>query len=132
MDLEPLDLIFNHPLLDGEDLPLVVAGYDILLDDKGILVLYLACPALGAHNGPLVLAVEEQHLLVLEVVVGADEAGGLSEVDLIVAVEDDDELLVGLLVEDQLLDEVKDHLAGGLGRAAPGLPCFIDMMDPRV
>ena len=130
VDLEPLNLILNHPPLNREDLPLVVAGYDVLLEDEGVLVLQLACPKLGAHNGPLVLAVEEQHLLVVEVVVGADEAGGVSEVDLFVAVVDDDELLVGLLVENELLDEVKDHLAGGLGRAASGLPRFIDKIDP--
>ena len=42
------------------------------------------------------------------VVVGADEAGGVSEVDLVVAVEDDDKLIVGFLVEDQLLHKVRD------------------------
>ena len=53
----------------------------------------------------------------------------MSEVERVVAVVDDDKLLVGLLVEDQLLDEVKDLLAGGLGRAASGLPRFIDKIQ---
>ena len=53
----------------------------------------------------------------------------MSEVEVDVAVEDHDELFVGLLVEDQPLHIVRDHLPRALGREAKVLPQSIDTVD---
>ena len=89
MDLEPLNLIENYSPLEGEDLPLVVGSLDVLFDNERLLELHLVSSTLRAHNGSLVLAIKQEHLPVLEVVAGAHEAGSVSEVDLVVAEEDE-------------------------------------------
>ena len=129
VELEPLNLIENYSPLDGINLPLKVRSLDVLLDDERLLELHLVSSTLRANNGSLVLAVEQQHLSVLEVVVGANEAGSVSEVDLIVAVEDYDELLVSFLVEDQLLDVVRDHLPRALGSETKVLSQTINIIN---
>ena len=53
----------------------------------------------------------------------------MSEVDLVVAVEDYDKLIVGLLVEDQLLHKVRDQLARALDREAKFLSQIVYMID---
>ena len=45
----------------------------------------------------------------------ADKAGGVSKFDLVVAVEGNQELLVGLFVQDVLLNVVKDHVFDAVG-----------------
>ena len=122
VDLKPLNLIDNLSPLDSINLPLKVGSLNVLFDDERLLELHLVSSTLRAHNGCLVLAIKQEHLPVLEVVVGAHEAGSVSEVDLIVAVEDDDQLFVGLIVEDQLLNVIRDHLPGALGREAKFFP----------
>ena len=129
VDFEPLNLIDDNPSLNGIDLQLVVGSLDVLHDNERLLKLHIVRSKPRAHNGLLVLAVEQQHLLHAAVVAGAHEAGGVSEVEVDVAVEDDDELLVGLLVEDQLLHIVRDHLSRALGREAKVLPQSIDTVD---
>ena len=56
----------------------------------------------GANDGRLTFAVEQHHLLLLAVAVAADDAGGVGKVVVIIALKDNDELMVGLLVEDEV------------------------------
>lgn len=60
---------------------------------------------------------------------GADEAGGMSVVDFVVALEYNHELLVFLFVEDKFLYEVIDYLSRALGREEIFLPQTIDIVD---
>ena len=129
VDLEPLDLIDNHSPLDGIYLPFKVGSLDVLLDYERLLELHLVSSTLRAHNGSLVLAIKQEHLPVLEVVVGAHQAGSMSEVDLVVAVEDDNELFVGLFVEDKHLYVIRDHLPGSPGREAKIFSQSVDIIN---
>ena len=76
----------------------------------------------------LVFAVKQHHLPDHVVVAGADEAGGVSEVEIVVAVEDDYTLLASLQVEDHLLKVVRDHLSGALGPETQFILQSIDMI----
>ena len=69
--------------------------------------------------GVLFLAVEEEHPVddaVLDM--GADEAGGVSEVCFDYAVEVNDELLLFLFDDDEVIDKVRDHISRAIRQKA--------------